>query len=106
MLKESEERWRRLEPKVVVETKQDLGKGEWLSVAAEDGAIIYANMKGGCVNLGMFPTSLGGKGEMKWNDIPFEGEDEAPIGFCTALDESDLVAVGFRFVIHIPSSVI
>ena len=95
MLQDREKRWRNLEPKMVLETKQDLGRGKWLSVAAEDGAIIYANLKGGCVNLSTFPSNLGAEGEMKWNDIPFEGQDEPPIGFCTAIDESDLIAVGF-----------
>ena len=83
---------------MVLETKQDAGRGKLLSVTAEDGAIIYTNMKDGNVNLSTFPSSLGEEGEMKWNDIPFEGQDEKHVGFCTAIDESDLVAVGFRYV--------
>ena len=98
ILQDRERRWRKLEPKMVLEIKQDAGRGDWLSVAAEDGAIIYANMKGGNVNLSTFPSNLGAEREMKWNDISFEGQDEKHIGFCTAIDESDLVAVGFRYV--------
>ena len=97
MLQDREKRWRNLEPKMVLETKQDLGRGKWLSVAAEDGGIIHANLKGGCENLSTFPSSLGPESGRKWNDIPFEGQDEL-IGFCTAIDESDLVAAGFRYV--------
>ena len=104
MLQEREKRWRKLEPKVVMERKQDdEGRGDWLSVAAEDGAIIYANMcRGGSINLGIFPSSLAGTDGLRWNDIPFEGQDAPPIGFCTAIDESDLVAVGFQCVISSP----
>ena len=101
MLKEREKRWKKLEPKVVLERKQDNeGRGDWFSVAAEDGAIIYANMnRRGNVNLGILPSSLGETDGLRWYDIPFEGQDAPPVGFCTAIDESDLVAVGFQCVI-------
>ena len=105
MLKERERRWLHLEPKTIIEQKH-AGRGEWLSVAAEDGAIIFSVLRAGHIHLAMFPSLLGSQDvpvRMSWNDISFPDQEEPAIGFCTALDESDLIAVGFKSVVSLHS---